>query len=156
MRTGAVCAAALASVAVKHLELHKVMLINSVELSLAIGRCVPRLEVTSSKDIVENGWRYDTPKPISDVLESVLGAVLIDSGYDFEKASTVAEFVMQDVLASLSPSSCRNPIVRLLEWTAGLGCREICFRLGSRNSQKRLIIHVVTQKVFKPATKPSK
>jgi endoribonuclease Dicer len=128
MRTGAICASALASVAIRRLELYKVMLINNVELSLAIGRCVALLEDVSGQDIVENGWRYDTPKPISDVLESVLGAVLIDSAYNFDITSSVVEFVMEDVLTPLSPSSCRNPITRLLEWMASLGCRDISFQ----------------------------
>ena len=104
------------------------MLLNNVELSLAISRCVPLLESASGEDIVENGWRYDTPKPMSDVFESVLGAVFIDSAYNYETTSSVIESIMEDILTPLSPSSCKNPISRLLEWAASAGCRHISFQ----------------------------
>ena len=64
---------------------------------------------------------------ISDVFESVMGAVLVDSGYNYEKAATVAEIVMEDVLGELSLDMATNPVSELLEWLAKQGCtkREI-------------------------------
>jgi endoribonuclease Dicer len=127
MRMEAICAATLASVAVKRLGLHKVILVNNSELSLAISQCVPLLEITSGEDIVKNVWSFEAPKPISDVLESTVGAVFVDSGYNYELASSVIESIMDDVLPHLSPSQCRNPVSRLLEWGASLGCTNIRF-----------------------------
>lgn len=126
-RTRAICAPALASLAVRELGLHKIMLVNNVELSIAINQYVPLLEAATGEDIVCTGWKFDPPKAISDVFESVIGAVLVDSGYDFEKTTGVVEYVMRDVLAALSPSLRRDPVSELLEWTAGSGCRKTTF-----------------------------
>jgi endoribonuclease Dicer len=128
LRSLAICSPALASIAVRRLELHNIMLVNNVELSLAISRYVPFLESCSGEDIVRHGWKHEPPKAISDVLESIMGALLVDSAYDFEKASSVALHLMDDVLAALSPTLSMNPISGLLEWTARAGCREVSLK----------------------------
>lgn len=104
------------------------LLINNTELSVAISRYVPILEEASPEDIILNGWKQDPPKAISDVLESVLGAVLVDSGYDFERTCAVGETVLRDLLLSLSPDMPRDPISALMVWSAQSGCRKISFR----------------------------
>ncbi|KAF5386991.1 hypothetical protein D9615_001961 [Tricholomella constricta] len=121
----AVCAPALASVAVKRLGLHKIMLINRLDLTEAINAYVPLLESSSGQEIVERGWKYDPPKALSDVFESVMGAVLVDSAYNYEKAATVAEHVMEDILLALSPSVSRDPVSTLVEWIASVGCKRL-------------------------------
>ena len=95
-RSRAVCAPALASVAVNRLSLHKMLLVNNVELSIAISKYVPILEATSSEEIIHSGWKHDPPKAISDVLESVLGAMFVDMNYNFEKASSLVEEVLKE------------------------------------------------------------
>ncbi|KAI0078149.1 P-loop containing nucleoside triphosphate hydrolase protein [Panus rudis PR-1116 ss-1] len=146
-RSRAVCSPALAAVAVNCLGLHKLILINNVELSLAISRYVPILEETSPQDILLNGWKQDPPKAISDVLESVIGAVLVDSGYDFEKTCVVAETVLQDLLLSLSPDMPRDPVSALMVWSAQSGCHKISFRKSQsrpelkRNDCVSVIVH---------------
>ncbi|KAJ7491248.1 hypothetical protein FB451DRAFT_1222522 [Mycena latifolia] len=147
-RTRAICAPALAYVGVRHLELHQLMLINSVELSMEIARTVPDLQACSGKEIVHRGWRYDPPKALSDVLESVIGAVLVDSNYNYERCASVVEFVMQDVLAALNPSVRRDPITELMEWAAGAGCissKQIVFKksTGERNAAGHGVTTVV-------------
>jgi len=67
--------------------LHKHLLINNVELSTAITRHVPLLESLLPEDVIVKGWKYDPPKALSDVLESLIGAVLVDSAYDFERTA---------------------------------------------------------------------
>lgn len=126
-RTKAICAPALASLAVRRLDLHKVVLINSVDLADEIEKYIPLLQATSGEEIIKRGWRYDPPKALSDVFESVMGAILVDSGYNYERASTVVENVMQDVLVALSPSVSRDPISELMEWAAGLGCTKVTY-----------------------------
>lgn len=127
-RSRAVCAPALASLAVKRLHLHKMLLINNVELSMAISRYVPVLQDTSTLDIIYNGWKQEPPKAISDVLESVLGAVFVDCGWDFEKAGAVTQNVLQDLLEVLSPDMPRDPVSNLMVWSAQSGCRKISFQ----------------------------
>ncbi|KAH9484058.1 Endoribonuclease Dicer-like protein 3a [Psilocybe cubensis] len=117
-RTKAICSPSLAYLAVRKLALHKVMLSNSINLTTAIDFYSPLLENLSGKEIVKNGWKYDPPKALSDVFESVIGAVLVDSGYDYEKTASVVEHVMSDVLEALSPAVDKDPVSELLEWTA--------------------------------------
>ncbi|THG95342.1 hypothetical protein EW026_g6294 [Hermanssonia centrifuga] len=134
-RSRSVCAPALASVAVNHLGLHKMLLVNNVELSIAIGKYIPILESTSSEEIIRNGWKHDPPKAISDVLESVLGAVFVDMNFDFEKAAVIVESVLQDLLVVLSPDMPRDPVSELMVWSAKAGCRKITFRKSQSRSE---------------------
>lgn len=143
-RSRAVCAPALASVAIKRLGLHKLLLVNNVELSIAITKHVAILEELSNEDIVLNAWKQDPPKAISDVLESVLGAVLVDTDYNFERASTVAELALEDLLVVLSPDLPRDPVSELMIWAAQSGCRKISFRyISLLNSTNNILIVLV-------------
>jgi endoribonuclease Dicer len=126
-RTRAICAPALAALAIKRLDLHKIMLVNRVDLTEAINRYVPLLQATTGEEIVKRGWRYDPPKAISDVFESVMGAVLVDSAFNYERAAAVVEYVMEDVLLALSPSLGRDPISELVVWLASSGCTKVSF-----------------------------
>lgn len=127
-RTKAICASALACIAVRRLGLHKVLLVNSVELNMAITRYVPVLEATTGKEIVHRGWRYDPPKALCDVFESVMGAVLVDSAYNYEKAAAVVEVAMEEVLSALSPSVPRDPVTELAFWIQSSGCSKLTFK----------------------------
>jgi endoribonuclease Dicer len=124
-RTKAICNQTLAHLAVKKLGLHKLMLINNMQLNMAVDRSVSVLDSMSAEEIVKNGWKYDPPKALSDLFESVVGAVLVDSGYDYEKTAAVLEYVMEDVLEVLSPSLAKDPVSELMEWTASTGCTRI-------------------------------
>lgn len=103
------------------------MLINCVDLTEEIERYAPLLQTTSGEEIIKRGWRYDPPKALSDVFESVMGAVLVDSGYNYERAAAIVEYVMQDVLVALSPSVSRDPVSELIEWAAGSKCTAVTF-----------------------------
>lgn len=126
-RSRAVCAPALAAMAVQQLQLHKLILINNVELSIAIGRYAPVLEDISMEDLILHGWKHDPPKALSDVFESVIGAVLVDCDYNYDKAATVTELVMGDLLAALRPDLPRDPVSQLMVWVSQAGCRCISF-----------------------------
>ncbi|ESK86769.1 type iii restriction enzyme [Moniliophthora roreri MCA 2997] len=137
-RTKAVCSPALSSVAIRHLQIHKIMLINNVELSTAIAQYVPHLEAASAVTIVRDGWRYDPPKAISDVFEAIMGAVFIDSGYNYEVTAGVVERVMQEVLEVLSPIVCLDPVSILTKWVAGNKCRlKVEFRPQTKEAGDR-------------------
>lgn len=103
------------------------MLINRVDLSESINRYVPLLQATTGEEIVKRGWRYDPPKAISDVFESVMGAVLVDSAFNYERAAAVVEHVMEEVLLVLSPSLSLDPISELVTWLAASGCTKVSF-----------------------------
>ena len=122
-RSRAVCSPAFASVAVKRLGLHKLLLINNVELTMAISTHVPVLEEISDEDIVLHGWKHDPPKALSDVLESVLGALFVDCDYNYDKAAVITEMVLEDLLAVLKPDLPKDPVSELMVWVAQAGCR---------------------------------
>ncbi|KAJ3785329.1 hypothetical protein GGU10DRAFT_313078 [Lentinula aff. detonsa] len=122
-RTKAVCAQALAFLAVKKLELHQMILLNNVDLSKVINSYVPHLQEALPQTIVNTGWKFDPPKALSDVFESVIGAVLVDSGYDYEKTACVTELAMEEILSILSPSVPLDPISTLVQWIAASACR---------------------------------
>lgn len=127
-RSRAVCGPTLASIAVRRLELHKHLLINNVELSTAITRHVPLLESLLPEDVILKGWKYDPPKALGDVLESLFGAVLVDSAYDFERTAAVVEGVMSDILDVLTTNLPRDPVSELMIWAATVGCKRIAFQ----------------------------
>lgn len=126
-RSRAICSPALAAIAVQRLGIHRIILINSAELSTAIVKYLPLLQSVSPSDIVRKGWKLDPPKAISDVFESLVGAVLVDSAWNYEKAEAVVEEVMRDVLEVLSPDLPQDPVSELLIWSAKAGCQRIAF-----------------------------
>ncbi|KAL0947558.1 hypothetical protein HGRIS_013651 [Hohenbuehelia grisea] len=137
-RTRSVCSAALAWVAVTRLDIHKVILANSVELSMAVEQSVPPLQACCAAEIVTSGWRHDPPKTLSDVLESIVGAVLVDSGWDYDRVEAVVEFLMEDILAELSPSLRRDPVSELILWMDKKGCKEFKYTKTEADPVKRI------------------
>ncbi|KAG7086495.1 hypothetical protein E1B28_002444 [Marasmius oreades] len=142
-RTKAVCAPALASLAVRCLGVHKFMLANNVALNLAISQYVPHLERASAEIIVRDGWRYDPPKALSDVFESIIGAVLVDSGWNYEKTAVIVETLMGEILELLSPSVCRDPVTILTEWLGSVKClQKVQFSRGNRDGREGTEVHL--------------
>lgn len=121
-RAKAVCSPALASLGVRKLRVHKYLLYNSIDLNHAINLFIPILESTPPEEIVRRGWRYDPPKAISDVFESIVGAVFVDTGYDLDRTGHIVTWLMEDILEALSPSIPKDPVSELLEWLASNGC----------------------------------
>ncbi|KAF5358535.1 hypothetical protein D9756_001949 [Leucocoprinus leucothites] len=121
-RSKSICSPALASLGIRKLKVHKYLLHNNVDLNHAINLYVPILESTSPDEIVRRGWRYDPPKAISDVFESIVGAVFVDSGYDLDRTGVIVTWLMEDILEALSPSIPKDPVSELLEWLGSVGC----------------------------------
>jgi len=120
--------AALASLAVKKLELHKVILLNNPSLSAAIWSSAKLLREISYSEIVISGWKYEPPKALGDVFESVMGAVFVDSGHDFEKFSVIVEMVMEELLNEIEMDLPLDPVSNLMIWMSKNGCRRVNFQ----------------------------
>jgi len=120
--------AALASVAVKKLEIHKVILLNNASLNAAIWSSAKLLQETSYADIVVNGWKYEPPKALGDVFESVMGAVFVDSGHNFEKFSVIVEMIMEELLNEIGTDLPLDPVSNLMIWMSKNGCRRVNFQ----------------------------
>ncbi|KAF7305171.1 hypothetical protein MKEN_01232300 [Mycena kentingensis (nom. inval.)] len=122
-RTRAVAAPAQAMVAVKRLKLHRLLLVNDIELSREISKFVPILEGCSGEEIIYRGWQYDPPKALADVFESVVGAILVDTNFNYIKTAVVVEGILGDILPVLNPHIPRDPITELIEWAGKQGCQ---------------------------------
>ncbi|KAG6873367.1 hypothetical protein C0995_016476 [Termitomyces sp. Mi166 len=128
----AVCSPSLAFLAVRRLNLHRILLVNRTDLTEAIESYAPLLQSTTGKEIVERGWKYDPPKALSDVFESIMGAILVDSAYNYDKAAAVVEHAMEDILSALSPSIAWDPVSALRRWIAQAGCSKLSIEKKKR------------------------
>jgi endoribonuclease Dicer len=128
LRSRVVCGPVLAFIAVKVLNLHGYLLAGNLELIAAVDKYIPILQAISSRDIVLHSWAHDPPKVISDIFESLVAAILIDSGYNFDKTMGIVEAVMGCVLEILSPDMPPEPVSALFLWVAKSGCKRIHFR----------------------------
>jgi endoribonuclease Dicer len=128
LRARAVCGPALAFVAVHVLKLHNFLLADHSGLTAAVERYIPILQATPSRDIVLQSWAHDPPKVISDILESLIAAVLIDSGYNLDKTMCILETAMQCILEVLSPDLPPEPVSAFYLWAAKSGCKRIHLR----------------------------
>lgn len=126
-RSRAVCAPALTTVAVKRLSLEKYLLYNNAELGKALSKAVPEHKDLSYEHIVLEGWKYEPPKALSDIMESVCGAILVDSGYDYERTRAVVERVMEPLLEVLQANLPRDPTSELMLSLARRSCQRAKF-----------------------------
>ncbi|KAF8274257.1 hypothetical protein EI94DRAFT_1794472 [Lactarius quietus] len=127
LRSRVVCGPVLAFIAVQVLNLHGYLLAGNLELIAAVDKYIPILQAISSHDIVLHSWAHDPPKVISDIFESLVAAVLIDSGYNFDKTMCIVEAAMECVLEILSPDLPPEPVSALFLWVAKSGCKRIHF-----------------------------
>jgi endoribonuclease Dicer len=128
LRARAVCGPALAFIAVRVLSLHAFLLADHPGLTAAVEKYLPTLQATSSRDIVLQSWAHDPPKVISDIFESLVAAVLIDSGYNFDKTMCIIETAMLCILEVLSPDLPPEPVSAFYLWAAKSGCKRIHLR----------------------------
>jgi len=135
-RSRAVCAPTLATIGVKRLSLHQHILANNVALGKAMAKAVPVHLKMSYEEIVLEGWKYDPPKAMSDLVESIFGAILVDSGYDYERTQGVIERVMEPILNLLRPNLPRDPTSELMLSLARKGCRRAKFEKYASEPEK--------------------
>jgi endoribonuclease Dicer len=80
-RQRCVCNPTLSAIATKKLKIHKEMFCDSVTLVKAMHPTAAMFDGMSFPEIADKIWKLDSPKALSDVTESILGAVFIDSGW---------------------------------------------------------------------------
>lgn len=126
-RSRAVCAPALTTIAVKRLSLEKYLLYNTAELGKALSKAVPEHQELSYEHIVLEGWKYEPPKALSDIMESICGAILVDSGYDYEGTKAIVQRVMEPLLEVLRTDLPRDPTSELMLSLARRSCQRAKF-----------------------------
>ena len=85
-------------------------------------------ESMSYPEVVDSMWRLDIPKALSDVVEALMGAVLIDSNYDYELAREIALRLLKEPLEYVHPQLADDPIHEFLKWVGKFGCGKVRFR----------------------------
>ena len=60
-------------------------------------------------------WHLDTPRGLSDVIEALLGAVLIDSSYDYEVTREVVQRLRKEPPEYVHPQMADDPIREFLK-----------------------------------------
>ncbi|KAG0207033.1 Dicer-like protein 1 [Mortierella sp. GBA30] len=143
------------------LGLHKHILHASPTLGNDINRTVQALEdaqdeaVTSAAgELVGEYWdEFEFSKVLSDVLESVLAAIYIDSGWDY---SVVQAFFARAILPTLQKhlkieTLKPHPVTALLHRIQGAGCQELKLRnvatldLSTLQSPSSTVIEPLTE-----------
>jgi endoribonuclease Dicer len=142
LRARAVCGPALAFIAVRVLNLHTFLLADHPGLAAAVEKYIPTLQATSSRDIVLQSWAHDPPKVLSDIFESLVAAVLIDSGYNFDKTMCIVETAMESILEVLSPDLPPEPVSAFYLWAAKSGCKRIHLRYVSPDAVCPYSLHI--------------
>ncbi|KAG9098281.1 Dicer-like protein 1 [Ceratobasidium sp. UAMH 11750] len=104
------------------LELHKCILTSSHALEKAMASFAAEVEEVSLPEILRSCWKIDAPKPISDVFESIFGAVFVDSSFDLELTFTIIDRVMSEIMQFISPNMPGDPTSELVRWVASQGC----------------------------------
>ncbi|KLO19664.1 hypothetical protein SCHPADRAFT_843134, partial [Schizopora paradoxa] len=135
MRSQLICNVAFATVAVKRFSLQKYLLSNNVALSKAITEETEILEAASYEDVIHNIWKYDPPKVLGDIFESVIGAVFVDSGFDFELTTRIAKLALEDVLPLIHLDMPKDPVSNLYVFVGKAGCQKIRFKKEQSNPE---------------------
>lgn len=79
-------------------------------------------------DIVARYWSLQPPKVLGDLLEAVIGAVFVDSGFQLEAVWAVLERVMSPMMAELHPNLPLDPTSELMQSLAKRGCTRVRFK----------------------------
>lgn len=104
------------------LGLHKCMLTHSAALQKAMASFAVEVADISFEEILVSCWKIDAPKAISDVFESIFGAIFVDSSFNLELTFEILNRVMSDILKYISPDMPGDPTSELVRWVASQGC----------------------------------
>lgn len=128
-KSRSVCNPVLGTVAARALSLQKYLLADSLLLETAINEYLETVQDVPYSRLVVETWAFDPPKPLADLLEAVIGAVLVDSNFSLDTVFSVLEPIMTDVLAVVSPEMPRDPTTELMIWAArNSSCCKIKYR----------------------------
>lgn len=128
LRARCVCNTTLASVGTKKLGLHMTIETASPRLVKEMTEAADTFASMSYTEVVDSMWRLDIPKALSDVVEALMGAVLIDSHYDYELAREIGLRLLKEPLEYVHPQLADDPIHEFLKWVGKFGCGQVRFR----------------------------
>ncbi|KAG8834314.1 Dicer-like protein 1 [Serendipita sp. 399] len=114
--------------------------------------------------IIDDLWRLDAPKALGDVVEALLGAILVDSNWNYSVVKKVVIHLLDEVLGYVKPDMPMDPTSEFLLWVARRGCTEVSFRKDSsspevspRKDQAFVVVHGVdvgSPTIIRPKASP--
>ena len=129
LRARCVCNPTLASIGTKKLGLRKTTETASLQLVKAMREEADNFASMSFVEVVDSMWRFDVPKALYDAIEALLGAVLINSSYDYETPREVVLRLLKEPLEYVYPQMADDPIHEFLQWVGKFGYGQVQFRL---------------------------
>ncbi|KZT54596.1 hypothetical protein CALCODRAFT_519296 [Calocera cornea HHB12733] len=130
-----VCNPLLGAVAIRELGLQKYILHMAPRLDREIAVAVNQLEPLSYAELAERWWEYDPPKALNDVLEAVIGAMLVDSSYNLELCKPILAQLFKDTLPLGHPDVPSHPVAELYVWATKHGCSEVHFEKSRQREE---------------------
>ncbi|KAJ9109197.1 hypothetical protein QFC21_000526 [Naganishia friedmannii] len=136
--------------------------LSVVDLGLAVHiqhnsqQAIPRLILQAMdmfKDIgaealLNEHWEYHPAKFLADVVESIIGAIFVDVGHDYEATKNIVIPLFEKVLIASDTCRIDCPITELMAWAGSkYKCQKIRFEQESERSKKpasyeyRITIH---------------
>ncbi|KAG8856530.1 Dicer-like protein 1 [Serendipita sp. 411] len=164
-RARCVCNPTLAAIATKKLAAHKVLFSDSISLIKDMSETARMFASMEFTEIVDDLWRLDAPKALGDVVEALLGAVFVDSNWEYSVVKRVVIHLLDEVLGYVHPDMPMDPTSEFLLWVAKRKCTEVTFRKDSsspeiapRKDQVSVVVHGVdvgSPTIIKPKTTPA-
>ncbi|KZO95256.1 P-loop containing nucleoside triphosphate hydrolase protein [Calocera viscosa TUFC12733] len=130
-----VCNPLLGAVAIRELGLQKHILHMAPRLDREIAVAVKQLNEFPYSELAAKWWEYDPPKALNDVLEAILGALLVDSNYDIDVCNPVLSRLFKDTLPLGHPDIPLHPVMELYIWSSRHGCRGIHFEKSCQREE---------------------
>lgn len=132
-RARCVCSPTLAAIATKKLEIHKHIFCDSVSLVQDMNNTARNVfDTMSYADIIDSIWKLEAPKALSDVVEALLGAILIDSGWSYDIVCAVVLHLFDEVLEVVHPNMPADPASEFMLWVGRYGCTQVKYKLVIR------------------------
>jgi endoribonuclease Dicer len=82
----------------------------------------------SFEEIIDSIWRLEVPKALSDVVEALLGAVFVDSGWQYDVVRKVVMRLFDNVLEYVHPNMPADPASEFMLWVARYGCTQVKYK----------------------------
>lgn len=125
---------ALSLISIKVLQLQNTILHTSQLLAAAMREAKQQADSYNYSDMLTDlTWLYDPPKVCGDVLESIIGAIFIDSNFNLEIVMDVLDRIYKQVLPFLGKVEIRDPYSRIVIFGQSIHCRKIIVKYVSKS-----------------------
>lgn len=134
-RARCVCNSTLSALGTKKLEIHKAMFCDAISLVAAANKTARMFNSMDFTQVIDNIWRLDAPKALGDMVEALIGAVFVDSGWNYNIVKDVVIRLFKEVLDYIHPDMPLDPTSEFMIWVAKHGCTQARYRKASSSEK---------------------